>query len=178
MPSIAKPSLDHSSRSWQPGLLVAALVALGSGCSKDSKPSPATTDGGGQKTDEELLQGTWAMVSFERDGRKEKDVAKGRVIIQGDKLTLGAEGEAGDTSAFRLFSKETPKGIDLVTSAEPKAVTLGIYKLEGDSLTLCIRGRGGRKKDGTPVNPIELIRPNRFSSEDGNILIVLTRKKA
>ena len=76
-------------------LVVATLVAaLGLGCSKDSKPgTTAATGGQGQKTDarpdEELLQGTWVMISFEKDGRNEKDVAKGRVIIKGAELSLG-----------------------------------------------------------------------------------------
>ena len=62
--------------------VVALVVALGTGCGKQSKlGSPSATDRHGQKAeanpDEELLQGTWAMISFEKDGRKEKDVAKG-----------------------------------------------------------------------------------------------------
>ena len=70
----------------------------------------------------------------------------------------------------------TPKGIDLLAPAEPKAPTLGIYKLEVDSLTLCVRGQGGRNKDGTPADPIELTRPNSFSSEGGNLLLLLKKQ--
>jgi uncharacterized protein (TIGR03067 family) len=117
------------------------------------------------------------MISFEKDGRTVKDLAKGRLIIKGAELSLGAEGEAGDTFRFRLSPQTTPKGIDLLSPAEPKSPTLGIYKVEGDSLSLCLRGRGARNKDGTPTDPIELIRPKSFSSADGSMLLVLARKK-
>ncbi len=126
-------------------------------------------------TDEELLQGTWLVVSFEKDGRKQPDPSKGRVVIKGTELSIGEEGEKGDTFNFNLLPTENPKGIDLKMPGE-KTPTLGIYRLEGDRLTLCVRGRGGRKKDGTPLDPLELIRPKEFASE-GNMLMVLTRKK-
>src|SRR5262249_26974280 len=141
----------------------------------------ATADGHGEKADQrsdtDLLQGSWTMISFERDGRKEKDVADGRVVIKSTKLSLGAKGEIGDSFTFRLFPQRTLKGIDLLATGEPKIPTLGIYKLEGNQLTLCVRGRGARNKDGTPADPIERTRPKTFSSEGGNLLLVLVRKK-
>ncbi len=163
-------------------VVAALLAAVAQGYGQESKSGgPAARDGNVRKAtprpDEELLQGTWAVVSFEKGGRKEKDVAKGRVIINGAKLSLGAEGEAGDNFTFRLFPQQTPKGIDLLTAAEPKASTLGIYKIEGELLTLCVRGRGSRTKEGKPDDPRELTRPGKFSSEDGNLLLVLMRKK-
>lgn len=163
-------------------LYATALVGAGPGCSKDSRPgAPAATDGNvptaNVRPDEELLQGTWAMISLESDGRKKQDVAQGRVLINGKELTLGTEGESGEAFTFKLWPREMPKGIDLFM-AEPKTPILGIYKVEGDSLTLCVRGRGGRKKDGTPIDPRELTRPSSFSSEGGNLLLVLTRKKS
>lgn len=164
-------------------LMVATLVlAFSQGYSMDSNTGTfATMDGQGQKNDvqpdEELLQGTWDMKSFERDGREVEDLPKGRVIIKGKELSLGEEADAEDTFTIRLTPQDNPKGIDLILPAEPKAPTLGIYKLEGDLLTLCLRGRGSRNKDGTPTDPIESTRPKGFSSENGNMLIVLIRRK-
>jgi uncharacterized protein (TIGR03067 family) len=125
--------------------------------------------------DEELLQGTWVVVSFEKDGRKHPDPGKGRVVIRKSELSIGQEGEAGDTFTFKLHPTEKPKGIDLKMPGE-KTPTLGIYRLEGDRLTLCVRGRGDRKKDGTPSDLRESSRPKEFATE-GNMLMVLTRKK-
>lgn len=148
------------------------------GCSRPSgkaaerkKPPPKAAT----PADEELLQGTWLVVSFEKDGRKQPDPGKGRIVIKGAELSIGEEGEAEDTFSFKLLPTENPKGIDLKMPGE-KTPTLGIYRLEGDRLTLCVRGRGGRKKDGTPSDPQELVRPKEFASE-GNMLMVLTRKK-
>lgn len=127
------------------------------------------------RTDEELLQGTWVVVSAEKDGNKPADVSKGRVVFKGTKITLGDEGQPGETFTFKFSPKANPKGITLVGPGDSKDSVPGIYKLDGDSLTLCVRGKSGRAKDAPP-DPLEAQPPTKFSSE-GCLLIVLTRKK-
>jgi uncharacterized protein (TIGR03067 family) len=113
---------------------------------------------GDAKKDEDQLQGTWKVVSVERNGKKTpaRDTARLKVVVAGDKVTALDDNEVTDEYAFRLDPAARPRTIDLTrTSGKEKGkVTRGIYSFEGDRLTVC---SGEPDKD----------RPKAFAAPEG-----------
>jgi RNA polymerase sigma factor (sigma-70 family) len=148
-------------------LAVLVAVAVTVGCARQAladRPSAAAKDAAPK--DEEKILGTWAIVSFEEGGQKPPEGAMiigARVIIAADgKMTL-KQGEKEQEFTYKLSPAKKPKEISLTND---KGVTLpGIYKLDGDTLTVCF-DRGGD-------------RPAEFASPEGTtvVLEVLKREK-
>jgi uncharacterized protein (TIGR03067 family) len=91
----------------------------------------------------------------------------GVVVITKDQITIKGEGDPLILK-YRSNSSKNPKELDLVE--DPKTITQGIYKLNGDVLTICLAK--------TPSKP----RPSEFKAkpglENGQWLMVLKRKKS
>jgi uncharacterized protein (TIGR03067 family) len=135
-------------------LCLAALLHLGAGA---PQPQPAGKD-------REALQGKWHSESAtvdgrERDGKKEWTdlvVDRDRISWQNSRLM----GDIGRTSVvpyrYELHPATEPKGIDLAWAegANKGQRQLGIYRLRGDTLTICI-------------GPIGKGRPKAFESKEG-----------
>jgi uncharacterized protein (TIGR03067 family) len=126
----------------------------------------ACSCGGGSRKSE--LEGTWAAESVARDpaGKRGPDLAKMGAVqmtVADDQISIGSQGRYMMNGAFAVRPKQSPKEIDIV---EKQKVTKGIYKLEGDSLTICL-GRGGSME-----------RPKDFAAEAGseNRLFVFKRQ--
>ena len=124
------------------------------------------------KKDLEQLQGTWGLVSAERDGKKasEEEVKKVKLVVTGNKFRF-LEGSEVGTSAegtFTLNATKKPKATDSTANSGPdKGKTfLGIYDIEGETHKVCFAPPG---KD----------RPKKMESEKGSglLLIVLKRQK-
>jgi uncharacterized protein (TIGR03067 family) len=115
--------------------------------------------GGDAKKDQKALQGTWLVVKGEK---------KAEVIFAGGKFTvkLGDEVYKG---TFTLNSSKKPKHIDMSVKEGPKyvdMVSLGIYKIEGNTLTWHTNEPGKEQ------------RPEDFTTEaEGAMLLVLEKKK-
>jgi uncharacterized protein (TIGR03067 family) len=121
------------------------------------------------KQEADKLQGEWTMVSLETRGRKSTDEAvKGyRLTIRGDRweVTRGGAAAGGDIT-FKLDPSKDPKEIDLVTKSRgAESVSRGIYKLEGDTLTLC-------RTQGTADRPKEF-----KTTPEAGVLVVWKRDK-
>jgi uncharacterized protein (TIGR03067 family) len=96
--------------------------------------------------DQEKIQGTWALVSGERNGKPLQDqvIQHIKLIFAGDKLTTQHKDRKTEAS-FNLDANKTPKEIDLDMDG---SVGKGIYQLDGDSLKI-VHGEVGdaRPKD-------------------------------
>ncbi len=125
------------------------------------KREQARPDQGQQaETDQEMLQGLWAIVKTVEDGKEKKGIVGG-VEIVGHKLVMtSALGESECTLA--LDTTKTPKWVDISSAKGEK--TRGIYRLQGDALTLCLV-------------PSDKARPTEFASKpgSGHTLAVLQR---
>jgi uncharacterized protein (TIGR03067 family) len=122
-----------------------------------------------KKKDEELIQGTWTVVSREFVGKKtpEKELKAMKVTIKEGTITLD-DGEKKEKHAYKLDPSKTPKAIDLAnTGIEQKETTPAIYELDGDALKIC-----WSEKD--PDH-----RPTKFAGDEasGQTMIVLKREK-
>jgi uncharacterized protein (TIGR03067 family) len=127
-------------------LAVAPMVLLGADAPKDDAA----------KKELEKFQGTWQLVSAEKDGKKapEEQVKQTRVAIKGAKHTV----YFGDKAVVH----EIPFTIDPTTtpkSAEdklPDGQTIkSIYQLDGDTLRSCAAAPGKE-------------RPTEFSAKEGS----------
>jgi uncharacterized protein (TIGR03067 family) len=115
------------------------------------------------------FQGTWVLVSAERDGKKTDD--KGiKLQIAGNKYSLTQESSAviGHKGTFTLDPSRTPKATEVIVTEGPdKGKTfLGIYELSADDYRVCFAGPGKE-------------RPTEFSAKSGsgNLLQVWKREK-
>jgi RNA polymerase sigma-70 factor (ECF subfamily) len=117
--------------------------------------------------DEEKIVDSWAYESVAVGGKKVPagDVKEGRMLFAADgKFTvLIRKGKKAGT--YKLDPAKKPKEITIVNHEGKKH--LGIYKLDGDALTICMH-----EEDGAS-------RPTEFASKEGSkvVLVVLKREK-
>jgi uncharacterized protein (TIGR03067 family) len=95
------------------------------------KPAPAVK----AKTDQDLLQGTWQVVSIEfsgetRDHSDKKYTFRGGRVIEDRPQQL-------DEGTFKVETTKNPKCIDFTLGEFAPRQQLGIYKVDGDRLLIC-----------------------------------------
>ena len=120
------------------------------------------------------LQGTWVAASAEVRGREEKPLRVSmKMGITGTKVTITRSDreQPGVEEIRRMDPSKTPKQIDPTWERRGKAWhVLGLYKLDGDTLTLC-----------TPHfvsdDPAKAKRPPAFTSEGGEIIVYQRERK-
>lgn len=91
------------------------------------------------------LEGDWAVERMEQKGKKFPTdlVLKVRLVVRGDIFTF-VNGQTEFTSRVTKFeSTGEPRAIDLTRDTDKQTVR-GIYRLEGDTLTVCTNARGER----------------------------------
>jgi uncharacterized protein (TIGR03067 family) len=92
----------------------------------------ALNQGKKEKSDKELLQGTWVEESRGADAKKVAEGDRWKLVFDEDKVTWADKGEERK-GTFTLDPDRKPKEIDL-TFADPSLVLNGIYELKGDTL--------------------------------------------
>jgi RNA polymerase sigma factor (sigma-70 family) len=154
------------------GLAYRSLATEADDTPKAAPMKTASPDADRPKVDLDVknIQGTWAVVSAEQDGKEApaeaiKDFA---VLITADKIAFSPNGENRQAS-YKLDPKKDPKVIEMTPLDGPaKGKTLhGLYALEGDRLKLCLQNGPGKE-------------PTEFATkaDSGLRLLVLKRKMA
>src|SRR5262249_6818614 len=111
---------------------------------------------GNQKSELDKLRGSWKMVSGQREGKAlpPQEVASIGMKFNGDKVQL-LDGTRGDEATVKVDASKSPAWIDLTTTREgisrsgkvqTTEVLQGIFKIEGETLTLCL-GQKQRPSD-------------------------------
>lgn len=117
------------------------------------------------------LEGTWVIESLVRDGKDESANYKGgKRVNTGTKYTMvppgGSKAQAAE-GGFTVNADKTPATIDMMPGrGQYEGKTLqGIYKVEGDTLTIAFAQTG---KD----------RPTAFESKPGSGVVLVVHKRA
>jgi RNA polymerase sigma factor (sigma-70 family) len=120
--------------------------------------------------DRERLQGTWKMVKAEVNGREatEDEIKKGSMIVKGDEMTMTRPDGFSTRVDYTIDPWQKLKELDFVPQDGPeneKGKTFrGIYRLEGDRLTVCLAGP-------------DMERPTEFKTAEGTTVMLLTFKR-
>src|SRR5262245_30395886 len=128
--------------------------------------------GGGQDAtrDQERIQGTWRVVSYDSGDKLPKNkLERFTFVITADKFLSqfiedGVKGKY--ERRYALSPDKRPKAIDIFhpnIEGKQEVKGEGIYELEGDNLKLCF---------ATDLTP----RPTEFAAKKGTILYVLKRE--
>ena len=137
-------------------VLLALAVSLSAPAAKDAP-----------KKDPPSIVGEWVGEKAEASGMP-LPVPAGGVTMEflADGKVIIREGtKAPEDASYTADPKKSPAEIDLTPSAKAKEITFaGIYKIEGETLTLCL-GIGGK-------------RPDKFESPAGSDCMLMTLKRA
>jgi uncharacterized protein (TIGR03067 family) len=109
------------------------------------------------------LDGTWKLVSGEADGQVfgDDDLKGASLVMNGNKHMAKVADQTFD-GTHKVDPTKKPKTID---STDGDNTMLGIYRLDGDELTICVAGAG---KD----------RPTEFTGKAGSGQVLLVWKRA
>ena len=92
-----------------------------------------------EKSDQELIQGTWECVTTMKEGNQVQQYVGVRAIMEGNRLTWvfpQPDGTTRTTKAiFILDTSKNPKYFDWYTEDKPTQIHKRFYVLEGDTLT-------------------------------------------
>lgn len=128
------------------------LLPWGLGCA-----SPASSDA--SKRGPETILGTWVSVESEALGQRWKESGdRMRLTFTNDKVTWQFLTDGTWKSydgAYRIDPSREPKQIDLTPPENHKDFRPGIYKIEGDTLTIVLGA--ARPKDFEEKAPARLV---------------------
>jgi uncharacterized protein (TIGR03067 family) len=126
--------------------------------------APAAKDA--PKKEPPSLVGEWAAESGVQGGKPDNPPPGTTITFTADGKAIMKEGkrERGEDATYKSDPKKNPSEIDLMPpSADKGPNILGIYKIEGDTLTMCISMEGER--------------PKEFASPAGSRVMLITCKR-
>lgn len=120
------------------------------------------------------LQGTWQVTKFIESSEKPAPPAEVEEMtfeFKDDQLRISKVKNVRGPEPFKyaLDPSKTPGAIDVYFLGDPRKPTEGIYKLEGDELTICL---SGAVVDGK-MPP----RPREFKASKANFYVLFVMKK-
>ena len=140
-------------------LVIVAIVGLLLGAADDAGKVTLRS-----ASDEQKLEGRWVVVELYEVGKNVTDQRETMAFIfKGNAITI-VDGKDEFKGTFKLDPPKKPKTIDIICKENAKMTLLAIYELDGDTLKLCWGEEDGR-------------RPTEFSTDEGDGLAILKRKK-
>jgi uncharacterized protein (TIGR03067 family) len=132
--------------------VVLGLVALGSATDLGAVPiRPPKKDA--VKEEMKKLQGTWVLTALTRNGNGTPRVEEWdfKLTIKGNKYTVKVGDRITLEGTIKIDPTKKPKVFEETHTTGPQKgkSSVGIYKLAGDSLTLCLPETG---KDNRPTD--------------------------
>jgi uncharacterized protein (TIGR03067 family) len=116
-------------------------------------------------------QGTWAVISFEREGQRtpRETLETIKRVVEGDKVVWSRDGTTFAETTLEVDPSRDPKTLDVVpTEGRSKGKrVLGIYKLVDDELTICMAGPDKERPRAFEAGP-----------GSGNTLMVFRRERS
>ena len=119
---------------------------------------------------EENLQGAWTAAKAERDSKGADDVVGNRLVFIGNRFQIQSKnGKVLYGGTVRVNPNSKPAAIDFehTEGAAKGKAWKGIYKLEGDTLTIC---------DNAPN--LDKERPAAFEAKSQSGYVLITFKRA
>ena len=112
------------------------------------------------------IEGTWVVESATAEGKPEEDVQGDKLTFEKGMLTIKSkkENKKEEKGTYKLDPSTTPRSIDFQEQGKDK-VMKGIYKLDGDKLTICVSPEAETK------------RPTEFSAKAGSAQMLLELKR-
>ncbi len=136
-------------------LTLAAAVLFAAAVGLTAAPVPKDKDKAAK--DEDAIQGSWKIESFEAGGPqgappKEALDAMRFVFKKDGKMSLtGGPGGQSRDGEYKMDAKASPKTLDMTLDGKP---ALAIYELDGDTFKMCMsEGKDPRPTEFKPGGP-------------------------
>jgi uncharacterized protein (TIGR03067 family) len=114
------------------------------------------------------LEGGWTAVRAERDAREAAEIVGHLLRFEGHTFSIREKGVTIYEGTFGVDSSASPRAIDFKHTGESSRgkTWRGIYRIDGDTLTICDNAAGVRKS-----------RPTSFDTKpnSGRVLVVFQR---